>query len=166
MPGLESIKNTLAEIVRRHGTPTYAYDVRRLRAQANKLREHLPDAVEILYSLKANASLGICDVLADCGLGADVASSGELATAIEAGFAADRIFVAGPWKLPEAWKSAPRITHPSLENARRVSHSSHGPDDYLRWFPHHLGSRDRCRSHPHGRGVNYPDTGGCRRHCR
>lgn len=98
---LDSIPNLLAEIVRRHGTPTYAYDVRRLRAQADKLRANLPGEVEILYSLKANASLGICDVLAEYGLGADVASAGELATAMEAGFAADRIFVAGPWKLPE-----------------------------------------------------------------
>ena len=40
-----------------------------------KLQASLPAAVEILYSLKANASLGICDVLADCGIGADVASA-------------------------------------------------------------------------------------------
>ncbi len=87
--------------MRRHGTPTYAYDVRRLRAQADKLHEHLPAEVETLYSLKANASLGICDVLADYGLGADVASAGELATAVAAGFASERIFVAGPWKMPD-----------------------------------------------------------------
>lgn len=101
MAALKSTDDILAEIVLRFGTPTYAYDVRTLRAQADKLREHLPDAVEVLYSLKANASLGICDVLADCGLGADVASAGELATAVEAGFPADKVFVAGPWKLPE-----------------------------------------------------------------
>ena len=35
------------------------------------------------------------------GLGADVASAGEMATAIEAGFPPHRMFVAGPWKLPE-----------------------------------------------------------------
>jgi len=92
---------TLLEIARRYGTPAYVYDLSRLRTQAEKLRTHLPAAVEVFYSLKANASLGICDVFADLGLGADVAAAGELATAIEAGFPADRIFVAGPYKSPE-----------------------------------------------------------------
>lgn len=92
---------TLLEIARRHGTPAYAYDLSRLRTQADKLRTHLPDAVEIFYSLKANASLGLCDVLAEEGLGADVASAGELVTVVEAGFPAERIFVAGPYKSPE-----------------------------------------------------------------
>jgi diaminopimelate decarboxylase len=75
--------------------------VQRLRAQVDTLQSTLPPTVEILYSLKANASLGICDVFADCGIGADVASAGELATAIAAGFPPDRIFAAGPFKLPE-----------------------------------------------------------------
>lgn len=92
---------TLLEIARRHGTPAYAYDLRRLRRQADKLRTQLPEAVEIFYSLKANGSLGICDVFADCGLGADVASAGELVTAVEAGFPPARIFAAGPYKSPE-----------------------------------------------------------------
>jgi diaminopimelate decarboxylase len=98
---MDQVNNYLLEIVRRYGTPTYAFDVRRLRAQVEKLRSHLPPAIQILYSLKANASLGICDVLADCGIGADVASAGELATAVEAHFPAQRIFVAGPFKLSE-----------------------------------------------------------------
>lgn len=91
----------LREIARRHGTPAYAFDVRRLTAQVEKLRSHLPPEVELLYSLKANASLGICDVLADCDIGADVASAGEFATALAAGFPRNLIFVAGPFKLPE-----------------------------------------------------------------
>ena len=91
----------LREISRRYGTPTYAFDVQRLREQAEKLTSGLPAEIETFYSLKANASLGICDVFAECGIGADVASAGELATAIEAGFPADRIFVAGPFKSLE-----------------------------------------------------------------
>ena len=94
-------QQSLREIVQRYGTPAYAFDVQRLREQVDKLSNTLPLEVEILYSLKANASLGICDVLADCGIGADVASAGEFATAIEAGFPAERIFVAGPFKFPE-----------------------------------------------------------------
>lgn len=91
----------LREIASRFGTPTYAFDIRRLQSQVEKLRNHLPSEVEILYSLKSNASLGICDVFAECGIGADVASAGELATAVAAGFPAEQIFVAGPFKLAE-----------------------------------------------------------------
>jgi diaminopimelate decarboxylase len=86
----------LREIVRRHGTPTYAYDLQRIRAQVDLLRTHLPQAVEVFYSLKANASLGLAGFLADCGLGADVASAGELLTALEAGFSPSRLLVTGP----------------------------------------------------------------------
>ncbi len=100
MPDSETL-NALRLVVQRYGTPTYAYDLPRLRTQVDKLRDQLPPEVDVFYSLKANASLGICDVLADCGIGADVASAGELATAIEAGFPPQRIFVAGPFKLPE-----------------------------------------------------------------
>jgi diaminopimelate decarboxylase len=92
---------SLAEVARRVGTPAYAFDVRRARAQVEKLRRHLPAAVDVLYSLKANASLGVCEIFSACGVGADVASAGELVTAIEAGFPRDRIFVAGPFKLPD-----------------------------------------------------------------
>lgn len=91
----------LREIVKRYGTPTYAFEVSRLQSQVDKLRTHLPRDVDILYSLKANASLGICDVFAQCGIGADVASAGELATATAAGFPPERIFVAGPFKSAE-----------------------------------------------------------------
>jgi len=93
---VEAPVETLREIVRRYGTPAYAYDIERIGAQVAKLRAHLPPAVEVLYSLKANASLGLCGVFADHGLGADVASAGELLTALEAGFPPERILVTGP----------------------------------------------------------------------
>src|SRR5262245_46803784 len=90
----------LREIVRRYGTPTYAYDIGRVRSQVARLHDTLPPAVEILYSLKANASLGLCGVLAGCGLGADVASAGELLTARAAGFPPHRVFLTGPDRSP------------------------------------------------------------------
>jgi diaminopimelate decarboxylase len=90
----------LREVVRRHGTPTYAYDVQTIRAQVDRLREALPRQVELFYSLKANPSLGLCGFLADCGLGADVASAAELITAREAGFDVQRLLVTGPDRSP------------------------------------------------------------------
>lgn len=97
----EATHLALGQIARDFGTPTYAFSVQQLRSQVEKLRGHLPAEVEIFYSLKANASLGICDIFSECGIGADVASAGELATALEAGFPPERIFVAGPFKLRE-----------------------------------------------------------------
>jgi diaminopimelate decarboxylase len=90
---------TLLEVARRHGTPAYAYDLDRLRGQIAKIRT-LPTSVQVIYSLKANASLGLCSFIAGSGLGADVASAGELVTAREAGFSPERIFLSGPDKSP------------------------------------------------------------------
>jgi diaminopimelate decarboxylase len=95
---VEAPVETLQEVVRRYGTPTYAYDLGRIRAQVGKLRNHLPPELQVLYSLKANASLGLCSFLASLGLGADVASAGELLTAVTAGFPPERILVSGPDK--------------------------------------------------------------------
>jgi len=107
LPESDPPVDRLAEIARQHPTPAYVYDLQKVRNQADRLKSLLPgvtgvpESLEVYYSLKANASLGLCDVLADCGLGADVASAGELATAVEAGFPASRIFAAGPYKSPE-----------------------------------------------------------------
>src|SRR5437870_10896585 len=97
---VEVPEEVLREIALRYGTPAYAYDLGRVRAQVARLREHFPPSVEVLYSLKANASLGLCGVLAAAGLGADVASAGELAIALTAGFSPDRIFLTGPDRAP------------------------------------------------------------------
>jgi diaminopimelate decarboxylase len=90
----------LLAATRRYGTPLYAYDLDRLRAQIAKVKATLPPPFQVYYSLKANASLGLCGVLAEHGFGADVASAGELATALEAGFPSPQILVSGPDKSP------------------------------------------------------------------
>ncbi len=97
----ESTVQSLLSVVKQYGTPTYAYDVSVIRSQVGKLKSSFPSAVEILYSLKANPSVGICQFMAGAGLGADVASSGELFTALRAGFSPHHIFVSGPYKSPE-----------------------------------------------------------------
>jgi aldehyde dehydrogenase (NAD+) len=96
----EAPLGTLREIARQFGTPTYAYDLQRIRTQVDRLREALPRQLELFYSFKANPSLGLCGFLADCGLGADVASAAEMVTAREAGFAQERLLVTGPDRSP------------------------------------------------------------------
>ena len=63
-------------------------------------------AVEIFYSVKANPALALCREFAKLGLGAEVASLGELETALEAGFSPDRIVFAGPGKTFEELKES------------------------------------------------------------
>lgn len=158
---------TLSEIVRRWGTPTYAYDLRRLRLQVQKLRNHLPAAVEILYSLKSNASLGISEVLASCGVGADVASAGELFTAVEAGFPPARIFVAGPYKSPETisgLRNMPEaiVSVDSASELRFLATQGLSHRAVLRLRPD-FGSSAVVKAGPESRfGVSLDDLAGCR----
>src|SRR5262249_33035326 len=128
----EAPVETLLDIARRYGTPTYAYDLGCIRTQIAKLRANLPAAVEIIYSLKANPALGLCNFIAGCGLGADVASAGELITAKEAGFAPDRILVSGPDKsppmlaelesVPEALLSVDSVSELQILAAKELRH--------------------------------------------
>jgi diaminopimelate decarboxylase len=101
VPVPELTTRTLRATAEQFGTPSYAYDIQRLRTQVRNLRATLPPAVGLLYSLKANPSLGLCALLGQWGLGADVASAGELATALEGGIAPTDISISGPYKPPE-----------------------------------------------------------------
>jgi diaminopimelate decarboxylase len=96
-------------VARRYGTPVYAYDLAWIRGQIDRLRTTLPAGVEVLYSLKANPSLGLCGFIAGYGVGADVASAGELVTALEAGFGPGRIFLTGPDKSPAVLELLQRL---------------------------------------------------------
>ncbi len=157
----------LREVVRRYGTPTFAYDVARIRAQVARLRTHLPPEVEILYSLKANASLGLCGVLAECGLGADVASAGELATALAAGFSPRRIFLTGPDRspavlshlrmLPDVVVSVDSVSELRLMDSRNLNHRV-----LLRLRPD-FSSYATCSAGPDSRfGLTLDDLPVCR----
>ncbi len=84
-----------------HGTPLYVYGCTALKSRTQSLMAALGGAAEVYYSVKANPSLGICEVLASQGLGAEVASGGELILAGEAGFPAERTLFAGPGKSCE-----------------------------------------------------------------
>jgi diaminopimelate decarboxylase len=92
--------DALRAVAARFGTPAYAYDLAALRSRVRALCAALPAGVEVLYSVKANPSLGLCEVLAGHELGAEVSSIGELLLARRAGFATGRIMVSGPHKGP------------------------------------------------------------------
>ena len=78
------------------GRPRYLYDVDLIERRYAALRAALPSRVDIAYAVKANPALAIVDFLGRQGPGADVASSGELATALRAGIDPSRIVMTAP----------------------------------------------------------------------
>lgn len=82
-----------------YGTPLYVLDEDRVRAHCRTyieaMRSFLPEGSLPLYASKALCFKGIYPVVNDEGLGADVVSAGEVATAIAAGFPASRLFFHG-----------------------------------------------------------------------
>jgi diaminopimelate decarboxylase len=114
MAPLDAPVPALHAAAQRYGTPLYAYDLARLRAQIAKVKNNLPPTVQVHYSLKANASLGLCGLLAESGFGADVASAGELVTALAAGFPPRRILVSGPDKSSTLLAQLPAAPHALL----------------------------------------------------
>ena len=91
---------SIAEIAEQIGTPFYLYDGGLVDERARAVVEALD--TEVFYSVKANPSLAIGQILARVpGLGAEVASAGELAVAQAAGFEPSSILFAGPGKTDE-----------------------------------------------------------------
>jgi len=90
---------SLAEKV---GTPFYLYSAGAVRESYREINNAFasPGAL-ICYSLKANANLALCSILAREGAGADIVSGGELYQALKGGFAANKIVFAGVGKKEE-----------------------------------------------------------------
>lgn len=86
------------ELAERFGTPAYVVVEDDLRAQARAFREafdrHAPGS-HVSFASKACPCTAVLRVIEAEGLGCDVASRGELAIALHAGFAPERIHVHG-----------------------------------------------------------------------
>ena len=75
-----------AALAESFGTPFYVYDLDLIGRRVDALREVLPRGFRIAFAVKANPSLAVVTHLRSCGIGADVASGGELETVLRAGF--------------------------------------------------------------------------------
>jgi diaminopimelate decarboxylase len=168
MTPLSAPVETLQEVVRLHGTPVYAYDLERIRAQIARLKSALP-MVDILYSLKANASLGLCGFIAGEGLGLDVASAGELLTALEAGVPPERILISGPDKSPAVLELLPSVqgailSLDSVSELELLARRGQGQRALLRLRPDFC-SYAHCAAGPGSRfGLPIEDVARCRAH--
>ncbi len=94
------------ELAERFGTPLYVYDLDVIERQVVALQAVLPPGAELAYAVKANPALAVVEHLGRLGLGADIASGGELATVRRAGIGADRIVMTGPGKRDEELTAA------------------------------------------------------------
>src|SRR5215218_5440064 len=72
-------------LAREFGTPVYAVAEEDLRARAREFRAAMGDG-EVIYASKAFPCTAVLEVFEDEGLSVDVASGGELALALKAGF--------------------------------------------------------------------------------
>lgn len=88
----------LRELADHYGTPLYVVDEQSLRSQARRFRDALlerwPNS-QAVFASKAFPCVAALEVLAQEGIGADVAGGGELATALAAGVSPSEIVLHG-----------------------------------------------------------------------
>ncbi len=90
-------------LAERYGTPLYLLDEDRVRENCRtyvrSLSENFSDSLP-LYASKALCFKKIYNIVADEGMGIDIVSSGELYTAVKAGFPMERAYFHGNNKTP------------------------------------------------------------------
>lgn len=113
----------LTEVADGAGTPAYVYNAEVIRRQFRALDQALAGIPHrIAFAVKANANLAVLRVLRDLGAGADIVSGGELARALAAGFAPERIVFSGVGKSDAELTAAVEagIGHVHLESAAEL----------------------------------------------
>jgi diaminopimelate decarboxylase len=84
-----------SELAERFGTPLVVYCEETLRGQARALRGAVGSDGRVFYGTKAFANVAVLRALREEGIGADVASPGELAFSEAAGLSGDELVVHG-----------------------------------------------------------------------
>ena len=115
----------VTDLAGEHGTPVIVFDratlERRAAAYAAAVRpEH------VVYAGKAFCCIAVCEILRDLGLGLDVCTGGELATALAAGFPPERLLFHGNNKSREELDMArdagvARVVADSFHELERLS---------------------------------------------
>lgn len=92
---------TIVSAIGRFGSPLFLYDESRLVADYASIREALPQAVRLYYSMKANPNPYLCITIHQLGSPIEVASIGEYRRAVSIGVPAEEIVFTGPGKSRE-----------------------------------------------------------------
>src|SRR6266568_3471649 len=89
----------IADLAETYGTPLYVYSRATLLHHLKQLKQAFAEVDPLIcYSLKTNANLSICKLMAEAGSGFDVTSAGELYRALKAGGTGEKIVFAGAGK--------------------------------------------------------------------
>jgi diaminopimelate decarboxylase len=100
------------QLIKQFGSPLYVMDETNIRNQMRRLKsacEQTSVPYRVAYASKAFNTLAMCRIVEEEGYLLDVVSGGELYTAIQAEFPADRIYFHGNNKSSEELQEA--ITH-------------------------------------------------------
>lgn len=89
---------TAQHLAERFGTPLYVHSATALRQRIHSLRRAFGNEVDLLYALKANPLAALVQRAHAKGLGAELASEGELEVALRVGVPGRRMQFAGPGK--------------------------------------------------------------------
>ena len=118
---------SLADVASEFGTPLYVYHRPTIGARLAAVREAFGGhPTRVCYSVKANSNLRLLKWLNSQGVGFDVVSAGELARAVIADVAAERVVFAGVGKTNAELQQAVAsklwmITLESVEEAKAVT---------------------------------------------
>ncbi|MFO7573118.1 MAG: diaminopimelate decarboxylase [Gaiellaceae bacterium] len=106
-----------AELAERFGTPLYVYCEETLRRQARAIADAVGESGRIFYGTKAFPSASVLRLFREEGIGADVASAGELALARAAGLAGAELVVHGNNKEEALLRDAAELDAPVVLDA-------------------------------------------------
>lgn len=95
-----------AALAEAFGTPFFVYDLDLIGRRVEALRSALPHGFRIAFAVKANPSLAVLSHLRRTGVGADVASGGELEAVLRAGFDPATVAMTGPGKRDDELAAA------------------------------------------------------------
>lgn len=99
----------VTDLAARVGTPCFVYSAKTISHHCHAIREGFREVSPLIcYSVKANSSLAICDLLNREGAGFDVVSGGELYRTLKIGADPSKIVYAGVGKTIEEQRYALR----------------------------------------------------------
>ena len=104
-PNLVIGDKLVEDIVHQFDSPMYLYDTNIIIDRIDRILKAFP-GLNLLYSLKANPNLNIAALIKRQGVGVEVASFGEIETALRAGFTPNLMGIAGPGKSQQELKRA------------------------------------------------------------
>jgi diaminopimelate decarboxylase len=115
------------DLAAEYGTPLYVFDEQDFRARCRQWRAGFGDGS--YYAGKAFLCVGLARMVAAEGLGLDVCTGGELAVALRAGFATERIVFHGNNKSRAELRAAVaegvgRVVVDSFEEVARLAHTA------------------------------------------